>query len=154
MRSSLLHFHSRPNVPINHNARDGTLARFMSTLRQPIASRIMFGAAGSPLGKVLLPQPRQFSTGGISASLLATREATANRNPNSATAQNAFYQVLLKANMPHIVVERYNSGRFAANEAAIEAYQRALGMISSTSGVASADLTSGQVGGIAASNTR
>ncbi len=55
-------------------------------------------------------QYRGFGTGGISRSLLANREAAANRNPNSATAQNAFYQVLLKANMPAIVVERYQSG--------------------------------------------
>lgn len=91
------------------------------------------------------------STGGISRNLLANREAAANRNPNSATAQNAFYQVLLKANMPMIVVERYNSGRFAANEATTEAYQRALGMLSSGHAVGAADLT-GQ-GGIAANNT-
>jgi ATP-dependent metalloprotease len=56
------------------------------------------------------PQYRGFGTGGISRSLLASREAAANRNPNSATAQNAFYQVLLKANMPAIVVERYQTG--------------------------------------------
>jgi ATP-dependent metalloprotease len=63
---------------------------------------------------ILAQQPalnvRGFGTGGISHSLLANREAAANRNPNSATAQNAFYQVLLKANMPAIVVERYQSG--------------------------------------------
>jgi ATP-dependent metalloprotease len=52
---------------------------------------------------------RGFGTGGISRSLLANREAAANRNPTSATAQNAFYQVLLKANMPAIVVERVQS---------------------------------------------
>jgi ATP-dependent metalloprotease len=42
--------------------------------------------------------------------------------------------------MPHIVVERYNSGRFATNAAATEAYQRALGMISSSTGPAVVDL--------------
>ncbi|KAK3937324.1 mitochondrial inner membrane i-AAA protease supercomplex subunit YME1 [Diplogelasinospora grovesii] len=81
-------------------------------------------------------QYRGFGTGGISRSLLASREAAANRNPNSATAQNAFYQVLLKANMPAIVVERYQSGRFATSEAADEAYQKALAMLNGSSAVA------------------
>lgn len=71
-------------------------------------------------------QYRGFGTGGISRSLLASREEAANRNPNSATAQNAFYQVLLKANMPAIVIERYQSGRFASNEAVEDAYRKAV----------------------------
>jgi ATP-dependent metalloprotease len=57
-------------------------------------------------------QSRGFGTSGVPRDLLANREAAANRNPNSATAQNSFYQLLLKANMPAIVVERYQSGRF------------------------------------------
>lgn len=72
---------------------------------------------------------RSGSANGISRNLLATREATANRNPTSATAQNAFYQLLLKANMPAIVVERYQSGLYASNEAATAAYRRALDML-------------------------
>jgi len=130
----------------------------MSSLRQPISSRVFVGVLGrqvllggltsetsmqKPLGR------RAFGTSGISSNLLANREAAANRNTASATAQNAFYQVLLKANMPHIVVERYNSGRFASNAAATEAYQRAVGMISSASGIPSADVA-GAAGGIAA----
>jgi ATP-dependent metalloprotease len=79
-------------------------------------------------------QHRRFGTGGVSRDLLANREAAANRNPNSATAQTSFYQLLLKANMPAIVIERYQSGRFAANEAAVEAYQRAVAMVSGTTG--------------------
>lgn len=57
-------------------------------------------------------QYRCFGTGGVPRDLLANREAAANRNPNSATAQNSFYQLLLKANMPAIIVERYQSGWF------------------------------------------
>lgn len=56
-------------------------------------------------------QSRGFGTSGVSRDLLANREGAANRNPNSATAQSSFYQLLLKANMPAIVVERYQSGR-------------------------------------------
>ncbi|KAL8346502.1 hypothetical protein RB601_003817 [Gaeumannomyces tritici] len=75
--------------------------------------------------------PKRFFSSSISRSLLANREEVANRNPGSPTAQNAFYQVLLKANMPAIVVERFQSGRFASNDATLESYHRALGMISS-----------------------
>ncbi|KAK3304137.1 P-loop containing nucleoside triphosphate hydrolase protein [Chaetomium strumarium] len=80
-------------------------------------------------------QTRRFGTGGVPRDLLANREAAANRNPNSATAQNSFYQLLLKANMPAIVVERYQSGRFATNEATDEAYQKALSMINGSTTV-------------------
>lgn len=96
-------------------------------------------------------------SGSISRNLLESREAAANRNPSSASAQNAFYQVLLKANMPMIVIERYGSGRFAANEGTTEAYHRALGMVSAAPNAAAA-FSDGTVGGgagtgIAANNT-
>ena len=65
----------------------------------------------------------------MSRNLLAHMEESANRNPSSATAQNAFYQALLRANMPAIVIERYQSNRFAANAACHDAYQKALNTI-------------------------
>ncbi|KKA29742.1 hypothetical protein TD95_003884 [Thielaviopsis punctulata] len=68
------------------------------------------------------------SSGGVTRSMLASREAAANRAPGSATAQNSFYQLLLKANMPAIVIERYQSGLYATNEATDESYARALRM--------------------------
>jgi ATP-dependent metalloprotease len=61
-----------------------------------------------------------------SRNLLAQMEQTANNNPGSATAQNAFYQGLLRANMPEILVERYQTGRYATNTATDQAYSRAL----------------------------
>ncbi|KAH8769877.1 putative ATP-dependent peptidase [Diaporthe sp. PMI_573] len=76
-----------------------------------------------------LLQRRGFSNGGISRNMLANLEAAANRNPASPTAQNAFYQVLLKANMPGIIVERYQSGRYARNQAVEDVYAKALSMI-------------------------
>ncbi|KAI0099284.1 ATP-dependent metallopeptidase HflB [Nemania sp. FL0031] len=79
-------------------------------------------------------QRRSFQTGGLSRNLLAHMEESANRNPTSATAQNAFYQALLKANMPAIIIERYQSGRFASNSAALDAYHKALGMLAPTAG--------------------
>ncbi|KAI4260164.1 MAG: hypothetical protein LQ352_000429 [Teloschistes flavicans] len=53
-------------------------------------------------------------------------EQTANNNPTSATAQNAFYAALLRANMPAIVVERYQTGRYASNPSCDNTYLRAL----------------------------
>ncbi|KAK4120899.1 ATP-dependent metallopeptidase Hfl [Parathielavia appendiculata] len=97
-------------------------------------------------------QFRGFVTGGVPRDLLANREAAANRNPNSATAQNSFYQLLLKANMPAIVVERYQSGRFATNEAADEAYQRALAMINGTTGAVAQSDAAANAAGINPSN--
>ncbi|KAM0276961.1 hypothetical protein ACHAQH_006196 [Verticillium albo-atrum] len=79
-----------------------------------------------------LLQCRAFGTNGISRNLLAAREAAANRNPSSATAQNAFYQLLIKANMPAIVIERHQSGRFANNEATNAAYHQALSLQNQT----------------------
>lgn len=65
--------------------------------------------------------------GGVSSrNLLAHVEQTANNNPGSATAQNAFYQALLRANMPEILVERYQTGRYATNAACENAFMRAL----------------------------
>lgn len=84
----------------------------------------------SPFSKMAISQRRSLQTGGLSRNLLAHMEESANRNPTSATAQNAFYQALLKANMPAIIIERYQSGRFATNVAATEAYQKALNMLS------------------------
>lgn len=136
-----------------------TAARLFSTMRQPLASSNLRGALvrqslGLLQGQyhgVFGVKARGFGTAGISQTLLANREAAANRNPSSATAQNAFYQVLLKANMPHIVVERYRSGRFTHNEAGTQAYQRALGMISSSAGGAGVGT---QTQGLASGNTQ
>jgi ATP-dependent metalloprotease len=62
-------------------------------------------------------------------------EETANRNPNSATAQNAFYQALLRANMPAIIVERYQTNQFATNSATDAAYQKALASLGHVDGL-------------------
>ncbi|GCB23665.1 mitochondrial inner membrane i-AAA protease supercomplex subunit YME1 [Aspergillus awamori] len=71
-------------------------------------------------------QQQRFLFGGSSHNLLAQKEKTANNNPSSANAQNAFYQALLRANHPAIVVERYKSGHFATNAATDELYMKAL----------------------------
>lgn len=90
-------------------------------------SLVSRGVRLSPYAGLL--QRRGFSNGGISRNMLANLEAAANRNPNSATAQNAFYQVLLKANMPAIIIERYQSGRYAKNHAVDDIYNKALSLL-------------------------
>ncbi|KAI1817627.1 peptidase family M41-domain-containing protein [Poronia punctata] len=102
---------------------------------QPLFSRtlststLLPRALSSPLMIRSRFQQRSFQTSGISRNHLAHMEESANRNPTSATAQNAFYQALLKANMPAIIIERYQSGRFASNAAATEAYHKALALL-------------------------
>lgn len=61
-------------------------------------------------------------------------EQTANNNPTSATAQNAFYAALLRADMPAILVERFQTGRFASNAACESTYHRALEKLARTEG--------------------
>ncbi|KND94376.1 Mitochondrial inner membrane i-AAA protease supercomplex subunit YME1 [Tolypocladium ophioglossoides CBS 100239] len=59
-----------------------------------------FGAEFGPVHT----QRRGFgSSSGISRNQLATVEESANRNPGNANLQNAFYQLLLRANMPGIL---------------------------------------------------
>ncbi|TKX23709.1 mitochondrial inner membrane i-AAA protease supercomplex subunit YME1 [Elsinoe australis] len=71
-------------------------------------------------------QKRTLFGGNTSQNLLAHMEQTANNNPSSATAQNAFYSALLRAGMPEILIERYQSNRFATNPACDQMYLRAL----------------------------
>ena len=63
--------------------------------------------------------------------MLAHAERTANNNPTSATAQAAFYSALLRANMPQIIVERYQTGRYASNSVADAMYLKALQQVGS-----------------------
>ncbi|RAL68086.1 hypothetical protein DID88_008804 [Monilinia fructigena] len=66
--------------------------------------------------------------------------------PTSATAQNALYQALLKANMPAIIADRHQTGHFATNAACEGAYHRALGMLGQMNGAMANP--SGQAGNI------
>lgn len=64
--------------------------------------------------------------GGPTHAQLARYEQSANNNPSSASAQATFYQALLRANMPKIVIDRYKTGQFATNTAVEQTYQKAL----------------------------
>ena len=112
----------QPNSPIAN-------ARLLSTFRTISHLRgLQFPA------RPLRTQMRSFGTSNrISRNQLASMEESANRNPGNANAQNGFYQLLLKANMPGILVERYQSGRFATNPATDDAYRTALAVLNSAS---------------------
>lgn len=105
-------------------------SRQMST-----ASQFRPRLAATPFVKIHAPQTRTLFGSSTSRNLLAHVEETANRNPNSATAQNAFYQALLRANMPAIIVERYQTHQFATNAATDAAYHKALAALGHVDGV-------------------
>lgn len=97
---------------------------------RPFSSRIAFHFANTHFtpvqSAVLRTQSRNFSNGQTSHNVLAHMEQTANNNPSSPSSQNAFYSALLRANMPEILVERYETGRYATNAACDAMYHRAL----------------------------
>lgn len=70
--------------------------------------------------------PRRSYIVGTSRATLARLESTANANPGNAAAQNQFYSALMRAGMPEVVAERYESGRFAANMSCDNHYSAAL----------------------------
>ncbi|KAJ6016268.1 ATPase AAA-type core [Penicillium herquei] len=74
-----------------------------------------------------------FGSSRSSQNMLAQKEKTANNNPNSANAQNAFYQALLRADMPRIIVERHQSAHFASNDLTENIYNKALGQLARNS---------------------
>ena len=73
-----------------------------------------------------ISQRRNLAAGNSSQVLLAHLERMANSNPTSPSAQNALYSALLRADMPGILVERYQTGRYASNDACEATYQRAI----------------------------
>ncbi|USP81558.1 uncharacterized protein yc1106_08832 [Curvularia clavata] len=76
------------------------------------------------LGLNLVQQRSLF--GGPSHEQLARLEQAANKHPNSPAAQASFYSALMRANMPQIIINRYNTGLFAANDAVDKLYNEAL----------------------------
>ncbi|OBT65490.1 hypothetical protein VE03_05020 [Pseudogymnoascus sp. 23342-1-I1] len=142
LTSSLSEYRIAAQTPFNvretlSTMRQGTLAAANPLARRlptaPFAPRQMSTISAfrlqqprAPFTRILKPQQRTVFGANTSRNLLAHMEEVANKNPNSATAQNAFYQALLRANMGAIVVERYQNGNFASNNACEAAYQKAL----------------------------
>lgn len=69
---------------------------------------------------------QRYLFGGPSHDQLARLEDAANNNPTSASSQASFYSALMRASMPEIVVNRYNTGRFATNAVVDRYYNQAL----------------------------
>jgi ATP-dependent metalloprotease len=109
--------------------RVSTSSSFMRSFSRTSSGILSSSRGISTLGAFSVQRRAFGSSNGISRNQLATLEESANRNPGNANAQNAFYQLLLRANMPAILVERYQSGRFATSPATNDAYQRALAQL-------------------------
>ncbi|KAI9788369.1 MAG: hypothetical protein M1816_006972 [Peltula sp. TS41687] len=107
-----------------------TILPFPSQITRPFSTsgyiQTVLNAQRKVGTSISISQRRSFSGPSTSQNLLSHLEQTANNNPQSATAQNAFYQALLRADMPLIVVERYQTGRYTTNAACDSAYLRAL----------------------------
>ncbi|PGH16023.1 hypothetical protein AJ79_02003 [Helicocarpus griseus UAMH5409] len=71
-------------------------------------------------------QQQRFLYGGPYHNVLAYTEKTANNNPRSVSAQNAFYNALFRANLPAIIIERYRSGKYAGDSVSEATYLKAL----------------------------
>lgn len=118
---------STPTASTNFTGlRASAMRPYVLTARYGTAARPALSSL--PILRQSALQTRRFgsSSNGISRNQLASIEESANKNPGNANAQNAFYQLLLRANMPGILVERYQSGRFASNASTEEAYKKAL----------------------------
>lgn len=98
----------------------------------PLHNRFQPARIGSGGKKTL--QGRTLFGSASSRSTLAYLEETANKNPNSTSSQYIFYQALLRAGMPAIVVERYEANQFATNGAIDDLYNQALGMLNNGHG--------------------
>jgi ATP-dependent metalloprotease len=73
--------------------------------------------------------------GGPSHAQLARLEEAANNNPTSASSQASFYSALMRANMPKIVVERYDTGKFATNSVVDKFYENAINKLGESGGL-------------------
>lgn len=154
--ASLRTFHNTPSLGFNRSPVASLSSKHIwlaSPIYQPLSSAPhssrFYSSFCRPLrdftrNERILPanlynaiQRRTVVGGGSSQNLLAHMEQTANNNPTSATAQNAFYSALLRASMPAIVVERYQTGRYASNSACESTYHRALEMVGSNSALQS-----------------
>lgn len=123
----------RPFMPLSTSSRN-SMARAMSTSPQS-------STTSASLQQIIR---RQYSTvNGVPRTQLANMEASANKDPGNPNLQNGFYNLLLRANMPGIVVSRYQSGRFGGNAATEDIYHKAMGAVNG----ATSSATFGPLGG-------
>ncbi|KAI9708003.1 MAG: ATP-dependent zinc metalloprotease FTSH 4, mitochondrial [Bogoriella megaspora] len=117
-----------PNALSRCNPISTRLPPFFKPAARSYSTTLRIGSfrIQAPSTAVGLTQRRTISNGTTPRNLLAHLEQTANNNPQSATAQSAFYSALIRAHMPEIVVERYQTGRYATNVSCDQMYIRAL----------------------------
>lgn len=100
--------------------------------------RLMSSASRYTAPQAATAGQRAYGTvNGVPRNQLANSEANANREPSNANLQNAFYNLLLRANMPGIVVSRHQSGRFGSNPTTEDIYNKALDAANGGGGVTS-----------------
>lgn len=123
---------SAQNVANKNTTRGLSTTATRSVWNRPLRANHFSGPLRKD-GFSIAEQRRNFShtTKLENQNMLAHTERTANNNPTSATAQTAFYSALLRANMPKIVIERYQTGRYASSPAADASYLKALQMTGS-----------------------
>lgn len=111
----------------------GLMARQYSTASRngPLSQLRQFPKPGM-VGLNLIQQRSFF--GGPSHAQLARLEESANNNPRSASSQASFYSALMRANMPQIVVDRYDTGKFATNSVVDKFYENAVNKLGESGG--------------------
>ncbi|KAH7396624.1 peptidase family M41-domain-containing protein [Phaeosphaeria sp. MPI-PUGE-AT-0046c] len=111
----------------------GLMARQYSTAsRNGLLSQFRQFPKPGMVGLNLVQQRSLF--GGPSHSQLARLEESANNNPKSASSQASFYSALMRANMPQIVVDRYDTGNFATNPVVDKFYENAVNKLGQSGG--------------------
>ncbi|KAI5256758.1 ATP-dependent metallopeptidase Hfl [Aureobasidium subglaciale] len=144
------------------SASSSTESLVASVLRsQPYSSFASSRPSLSVLSRTPLSQAQTVfrytrAASSVSHNLLASLEKTANNNPNSATAQNAFYSALIRAGHHDILVERYDKNIYATSPSVDQLYSRAIEKVGQqeTGSGAHSDETSQAVGQAVAATGR
>lgn len=115
--------------------------------------RMLSSVSQSTTTSMMVNGSRTYGTvHGVPRNQLATSEANANRDPSNANLQNAFYNLLIRANLPNLVVTRHQTGRFGSNASTQEIYNKAFNAINGGVSTATGSQTSVFQSAIAESN--
>jgi ATP-dependent metalloprotease len=106
--------------------------QFSTTSRNGPLSQIRQLTKPGMLGLNLVQQRSLF--GGPSQEQLARLEQAANANPTNAASQASFYSALVRGNYHQIIIDRYNTGRFATNSTIDKIYSSALAKVGQAGG--------------------
>ena len=155
--SSLVASGTTPTL-IRHDSLHVRISTLTSTVlrTQPYSSFAFYRPSLATISRTPLSHTQSIfrqtrAASGVSQNLLASLEKTANNNPQSATAQNAFYSALLRAGHHDILVERYDSGRYATSPSVDNLYSRAVDKVGQSESTPSDD--NAQIAGQAVAST-